>query len=322
MSDLDVLRAEAEALGIKVAHNATVNSLRRRIDEARALEVDSSDSAADSTPAAESAPMTPSLSVAIMAHRQRETWVPDLVDAIDHPDVRVVWDQINDRHETGERALAAFDPSATHHLVVQDDAIVCRDLVAGLCEAVKVSGDRVLGLYVGNVRPNKVEVERRMEAAVAAGSAWMPMGGPWWGVAVVIPTALMPDLLTYYRSSQVENYDRRIGRWAADREFECWYTVPSLVDHRSSDDNPSLVPGRTSITRRARWFIGENKSATAVDWSRLPAENVPIMRGGVPTGPLQTRCWRNTLDDRLRTSTIGSQLDRQYRMSQHWVEVT
>ena len=81
-----------------------------------------------------SEPVGPVLSVAVMAHPKRADLIPALCDSID-ADVPVVWDERNDRWDTGRRALLAFDPAATHHLVVQDDALVCRDLVAGLQRA-------------------------------------------------------------------------------------------------------------------------------------------------------------------------------------------
>lgn len=67
--------------------------------------------------------MTPTLSVAIMAHPKREAMVADLLTRLDR-EVPVVWDQINDRHDTGARAMEAFDPACTHHLVIQDDVAV------------------------------------------------------------------------------------------------------------------------------------------------------------------------------------------------------
>jgi hypothetical protein len=217
------------------------------------------------------------ISVALMCHPRRQRWVPDLAARLDHP-AEVVWDRIDDRHETGLRCLEAFDPAATHHLVVQDDALPCRDLVAGLERAVQVSGDRVLGLYVGNVRPDATRVTRDVIAAQQAESSWLAMPGPWWGVAVLIPTVHMPSLIESFRASTQTNYDRRIATWAGKAKVECWYTMPSLVDHRSGEENPSLVPGRTSTSRRARWFIGEDASALDVDWTRLPAPTHELWR--------------------------------------------
>jgi hypothetical protein len=54
--------------------------------------------------------------------------------------------------------------------------------------------------------------------------------------------------------------------------------MPSLVEHRSGDENPSLVAGRTSLARRARWFIGEDESALDIDWTRRPVPTHVLWR--------------------------------------------
>jgi len=214
----------------------------------------------------------PTLSVAVMAHQSRSQWVPDLVESIGG-DVKVVWDRYNDRHDTGARALAAYNPEATHHMVVQDDALVARDLVAGVVEALKfVPAGNPMGLYVGRAKPRADEVRTLMARAVDSGASFMVHKGPWWGVGIVVPTSSIRDLIRNYDGmADVPNYDRRIARYFESKGLYCYYTVPSLVDHRV-EDNPSLVAGRGSHGRYAHHFIGP-RSALEVDWSG------PIVRG-------------------------------------------
>lgn len=224
------------------------------------------------------------LSVAVMAHPAREAWVPDLVAALDHPDPAVVWDEgWNDRHETGLRALRAYDPGATHHLVVQDDGLVCRDLCAALTRAVVTAGERPLGLMVGRHRPDHQRISLLEEIARLTGAPWFAMEGPWWGVGLVVPTCHIGELTAWYQRQETPNYDRRISRWYARQGVDCWYTVPSLVDHRGADENPSLVPGRTGRTRVARRFLGTDRSALDLDWSKTAVEPDAVDDGRPPT---------------------------------------
>ena len=119
--------------------------------------------------------MTVRLSAAVMAHPSREAMVAELVDALDRP-VEVVWDEINDRHDTGLRALRAADRSCTHHLVIQDDVVPCRDLLAGAERALCAVPDGQPGsLYLGRVRPVAAAVARAV--SLYSGSAWIPMAG-------------------------------------------------------------------------------------------------------------------------------------------------
>jgi len=210
-----------------------------------------------------------SVSVAVMAHPKRRRFVEELLPRLDR-EAEVVWDRENDRWETGRRSLMAFDSSATHHLVIQDDAIPCRDLVAGTEEAVKFSGERPLGLYVSWATGHVASAVRR---ARDGESSWLQMEGPWWGPAVVIPTAQIPELVEWGdKRPDIANYDRRITRFYGFRRVECWYSLPSLVDHRPGDENPSLVEGRTATNRVAQWFIGADASALDIDWSKPPLE--------------------------------------------------
>lgn len=221
------------------------------------------------------------ISVAIMAHPKREQWAGPLADAID-ADVTVIWDRCNDRWDTGRRSLLAHHPDATHHLVIQDDAVVCRDLIAGLQQAVAYSQHRPVGLYIGQVRPSKTKVERAVREADRQQTSWVAMQGPWWGVGILLPTADIEDVVAFGDTrDDLDNYDRKIARYYASRNVRCWYTHPSLVDHRHGIDeahrpvNPSLIPGRTGIHRQAHRFVGEDVSALDIDWSATPDDNMP-----------------------------------------------
>lgn len=59
------------------------------------------------------------LSVAVMAHPARAAFVDELTGLLDRP-AKVVWDERQDRWDTGRRAMLAYDPACTHHLVVLD----------------------------------------------------------------------------------------------------------------------------------------------------------------------------------------------------------
>jgi hypothetical protein len=206
--------------------------------------------------------VSPRLSAAVMAHPRRAGYVDELLDALDRP-AEVVWDQINDRHDTGVRALEAHDPAATHHLVVQDDAVVCRDLIAGIEQALKHCPQNVpLCLYVGRVRPFPREVERLVAEAGDAGASWLTMRGIYWGVGIVVPTADLADLTAWFRTSTVTNYDRRVSTWYQVHNLDIWYPWPSLVDHRGDE---SLIDGHGS-GRFAHRFVGTDRSALDVDW--------------------------------------------------------
>lgn len=205
------------------------------------------------------------VSVAVMAHPKRAEMVADLLDRLDRP-AKVIWDERQDRHDTGLRAIEAFDPSCDHHLVIQDDVLPCRDLVAGVERAlVHVPDLSPASFYIGRVQPFRRRIQQIVTRA-EEGASWVTMDGVYWGPAIAYPTRSIVALSEWYRSNQarhVTNYDRRVSRWFERGGWRCWYSWPSLVDHRG---DASLVRASKAV-RRAHRFIGADVSALDVDWS-------------------------------------------------------
>lgn len=206
-----------------------------------------------------------------MGHPRRLEFINELSKQL--PRVPVVLDNKNNRWDTGARSLLKYERDATHHLVVQDDAIICKDFLAGCRRVAQAAGDYPVSLYIGRVRPHQRIVSPAVQHVIDTGGAWLRMNGPWWGVAVIIPTMYIEELCEWGASrNHIVNYDKRMTHFFKFKKIECLYTVPSLVDHRSETENPSLVPGRKG-DRRAQFFIGD-RSPLDVDWS---VEPTPLM---------------------------------------------
>jgi hypothetical protein len=205
------------------------------------------------------------LSVKIMAHSKRAHLVSDLVERLGLTDDDVIWDRRNDRWDTGRRAWEAIDQTADWGMVVQDDALPCADLIAGMEKALdRVPSNVLVTPYIGTRRPVAGRVERVVREAVAADAAFIEMPSLNWGVAITAPTRIINQMLPWCDVQTYPNYDRRIGRFAIDvLRMGTWCTFPSLVDHR---DVPSLIGHGDG--RVAHHFIGEDASALAVDWDK------------------------------------------------------
>lgn len=199
-----------------------------------------------------------------MAHPDRSGWARELAAALRAP---IVWDRGYGVWDTGRRALLAHDPEAGHHLVVQDDAVLCPDLLAGLEAALPHVGDSPVAPYTA-VRPRRSGIERNTRQTAAAGASWMVgVGFPLWGVASVHPIRNLDALVAAGdEMDRPRRYDLQIGQYYRRAGIPVWYTWPSLVDHR--DPAPSLLGNRDG--RQARRFIGADVSALSVDWSIPP----------------------------------------------------
>lgn len=209
------------------------------------------------------------LSAAIMAHPSRAALVDELRADLDR-DVEVVWDRRQDRWDTGRRAQLAYGGSATHHLVVQDDAYVARDLCAGLEHALRYAPENAaLCLYIGRVRPHAGRIARAVGRA-QNGCSWLTMRDLHWGVGIVLPTPIIEACIhDQDRAVTIPQYDRRISRWLVRERIPVWYPWPSLVEHR---DTESLIGHGEG--RHAHRFLGRDQSVLDANWAG-PVLTVP-----------------------------------------------
>lgn len=214
-----------------------------------------------------------SLSVVIMAHPKRRAQVEKLLEEL-RAEVPVVWDEKGDRWDTGRRAMLAYDPTCTHHLVLQDDILACRDLIGGVKAALEeMPGDVPLCLYMAHRHNRGHFTVKAGERADSVGASFVTMKTLNWGPGIVVPTNIIREMIDYCDPiTEVANYDKRLSRyWELKAKKRVYYTWPSLVDHA---DGPSLVPGRLGANREdprhsrvAQHFLGEERSALALDWT-------------------------------------------------------
>lgn len=202
--------------------------------------------------------MKPSVSVTIMAHPTRAPMVASLRESLDRH-CHVVWDTKGDRWDTGSRALQSYELGATHHLVLQDDAVPCKNLVAGVERLLGVIPDGCpMVLYTGVYSKfiHRMNVAYNMRPF-----PWMVTPGILWGVGILIPISDISGIMRFCKDRPEQNYDMRVSRfYELEKLCGCWAPIPSLVDHR---DSPSLVPGRKG-GRRAWKFLGVMGSALDV----------------------------------------------------------
>lgn len=203
------------------------------------------------------------VSFTIMAHPKRADWAEDLARSIG---CGITWDTINDRHDTGLRSIMAYDPGADYHVVIQDDAIVGVDFVEGLKGALRyVPPGHPVGLYYGAKDGKNSHHVRGMQAAVDQGASWLVRKGPVWGPAIAYPVDNILTLAEWFKNSDVPNYDRRVMFYYQSLGMDCWYSVPSMVDHRTKG-NPSLTNHDDGRPPRAAKVFSGPQSLLEVGW--------------------------------------------------------
>ena len=209
------------------------------------------------------------VSFAVMAHRKREQFVEQLSARLEvtHD---VVWDMRNDRWDTGRRSLMAYDREASHHVVLQDDAVLPVGFAQACANIAAVLPDNPVCFYFGAGRRYKTQMPTLYANAKTQRAQFIARQGPHWGVAVMLPTKHIRSVATFgTQRTDVANYDLKIARWYLRNKTLCYYTVPSLVDHRDESKygpNPSLVEGRSGVGRVAIEFAGEHGDVSSIVW--------------------------------------------------------
>jgi len=205
--------------------------------------------------------------------------VAELVAALDRP-VPVHWDDEGPPNGKADRvwrtargAWLLADPAADWHVLIQDDALPCEDFLAGLERALEhVPPDAVVSGYLGTGRTVPIRWEALARAADSAGASWVRTGKLMWGVCIVLPVRLIPEMIERADRRAGIPDDMRVAGWAERTGREVWYPWPSLVDHRKV---PSLTKHRAHDRVARRWHSG---SALDLSWS-----------GGVVTDPILAR---------------------------------
>ena len=204
-----------------------------------------------------------SVSVVVMAHRKRAAQAEALSEQLGG--CPIVWDQVGQVAETCHRALQAHDRDATHHVVIQDDAILARDVLEALPLASRFCGPEMpFSLYTGWTKP-RVPIGELVRRALGKGVPWVETRGPVWGVAIAHPVALLPTLLSWYGQFAIKQDDSRLAKCYGVMGVRHRFLTTSIVEHDPGEESLTK-PGFFLETRRAERFIGREASALDVNY--------------------------------------------------------
>jgi hypothetical protein len=208
-----------------------------------------------------SSPVPASVLTRIQHHPARAALLSPLVERLG-PDVplEVVEDPDPDGRPSNpwrcyrECLISPSGSDITHLLVIQDDAVPCRNLVAA-CERIRVPGPVCLFLAGAPVR-----LAREASRALSQGRSLIPLylsAADWLPVVAVLwPVEVAESLLEWAGSNRLpgdpnpRSDDAVCGRWARQTGAEVFATVPSLVEHE--DLVPSLI-GKKARQGRSKW---------------------------------------------------------------------
>lgn len=160
------------------------------------------------------------ISVAIIhapGHPERSACVAAIQEQL--PEARVLLDtdksgdaQIANRRGCWPMARRAWlMATGTHHLVLEDDAVLCADFRAVLARAIELAPDACLSLFHGD---------------------------RWCSVATVMPRSVIESWLAWADGNNQPHHDHMIIRGMRAIGASHWHVDPSIVDHAAL---PSLL---------------------------------------------------------------------------------
>ena len=149
-------------------------------------------------------------------------------------------------------------PRATHHVIVQDDALLCRDFLPGLKAALSEVPEAVVSLFT---------IHDKVAEAQKAGFSWIQQRDDVWGLGIAMPSAWAPEFVRWCDTHIPPGYlhdERRVAIWMLANDRACFSPVPSLMEHAGATRS---TLGHNDARCVASWFIGADSSALDVDWS-------------------------------------------------------
>ena len=197
------------------------------------------------------------LSISVMAHPSREEYFPHLKEQLGDVPFSIDYENLG-VWPNCRNAWLSYDPKASFHVVIQDDAIVCNNFQERAEEVInnasRVMGDKpfALSFYYGNKKEFADEANRGLEQGYVVRSR------PGWGVAICLPTTVIHDMVKECDTFSEPRDDERITRFLLNHNMEVYFPMPSLIDHRTTNETPSLV-GDPGENRCAFAFVDSPK---------------------------------------------------------------
>ena len=188
------------------------------------------------------------LSISIMAHPSRKKFFPYLFEKLENCPLAI--DEGWGLWENAKRAWKLYDPEADYHVVIQDDALVCKNFgkraleVLGHSEKVFRSRPHICNFYYDQMLAPKATNKD------SDGTEYIIRSRVHWAVAICFPVNQIEKMIKYCDELKIKGDDERITQFLKSEHLKVYFPIPCLVDHRT--DVPSLA-GTKSPTERKAW---------------------------------------------------------------------
>ena len=141
----------------------------------------------------------------------------------------------------------------SHHMLLQDDILVCRDFASGVLRVIEAFPKDVINLFHG---PRK---------AFDGSGRWGISEGVW-GQGIILPSALLRDFLLWEKEHikpEFPHDDSRVSLFCVRNKIRPRIPFPTLIDHKQIK---SILGHSWKAPRVSNDFLGD-RSPHEVNWS-------------------------------------------------------
>ena len=177
------------------------------------------------------------LSTVVMAHPRRRADAMRIQGEYPELNIRIVFDPEPEGPpatlRTARAAWAAVDDAATHHLVLQDDVLLCADFPRVVTQALEAAPEGAVALFA----PWSMATSQAVRLAALVGASWTRLQDGWTPTqALALPAewarqfgAVAADL------PDTEPDNRAMYSFLAERGRSTYVAIPSLVEHAPAE---------------------------------------------------------------------------------------
>lgn len=203
-----------------------------------------------------------SMSVTIMAYTKREYRIPYLRSKLG--DVEICLDDGTlGLYGNSRRSWMMHENTAQFHLVIQDDALVCKDFYCRFDNIVSktsvVPKELAYCLYFSKKNSEKkLLAEFNIKALNNLSKGYFTDKYLRFGIALVVPVKHIKQMIAHADTREdLKNHDdSRYSSFFAKNNIDILYSLPSLIDQDQLCI--STHTGRPNINNCATWFIDGN----------------------------------------------------------------
>lgn len=194
------------------------------------------------------------LAVVIMAHPSRREWAELLSNELGAP---VVYDRISNVWDTCRRAwLKGLTLKADYVLVLQDDALVCPDFMRRAEQFIRYHQDEdfIFSFFAGQM------LGERIRHAITNKRDYVISGMIYNEIALCMKTEHIERMVEFCDRHEATT-DHFINQWSRMRHMKIIYSVPSLIEHRTSTSIYRTVYGKPMPDQeRKAYFYAEDST--------------------------------------------------------------